>query len=119
MFRAVLQRDDAAALGQCTRDPDGAVTAQRTDLKHAARLGHQDQQVKKLSLEARYVNSRQAGFATGLARGLVLFFMRSEKIAEVVVDFRPQSLGGFFFESHLFIPRHHKIWDPKQGALEV
>jgi hypothetical protein len=57
-MRIDLQRDHLAARRQRSREPDGAVTAERTDFDDGARALNPRQKVKQLALRGRDVDRR-------------------------------------------------------------
>src|SRR5262249_1048137 len=101
--RVHLQRDQVAVRRQRTRQPDGAVSAERPDLEDAARSLTSRQHVQQLALVRRYVVRRQARCRVRLERRLERRVGPDEQIGEIAVDRGP-------------VRRRHGPWPAKAAS---
>jgi hypothetical protein len=92
MFRFVFQRYQPSVCRQGTRQPDGAVAAERAELENAFRPLHPREEMEEFALRRRDLDFRQSTGHTGGQSFLEHGIMRHEQIAEVIVDGGP----GFF-----------------------
>src|SRR5690348_779851 len=90
MLRVNFKRNELAIRGQSAGQPDGAVSAERADLKNSSGVPDARQQVQKLALIGSHPDFGEACARAG-AKRLVQYGVGSEKMAgDIAVDGSPE-----------------------------